>query len=109
MPFSTKPWGTIDKTAEAYGGADQYCAASLIDLNGPGEDKRATLCKLPIQEPGGVYNINGMRAATAALLDAHGGVDAPLQEKKKAARKLVRLYREADLTPPDGLLRLAGE
>ena len=108
MPFSNRAWGTIDKTVQAYGSAEKFCAASLIDLNEPGEDKVAGLCKLPVQEPTGSYNLNAMRAATAALLGARGGVDAPLEAKRKAARKLVRLYREADLEVPEALVRLAG-
>jgi hypothetical protein len=108
MPFSDRAWGDVERTVQAYGSAEKYCAASLIDLNEPGEDKIAAACKLPIQEPGGAYNLNAMRAATAVLLGARGGVDAPLEAKRKAARKLVRLYREADLEPPEALVRLAG-
>jgi hypothetical protein len=77
-------------------------------LNEPGEEKIASKCKLPVREPNGAYNRNALVAAAKALLGARGGVDAPMEEKRRAARRLVRLYREADMEPPEGLLRLAG-
>lgn len=110
MPkVSDRPWSSIPKTAEAYGGAKAFCEACLIDLNPPGEEKKATLCKLPVREPDGAINRNALAAAAAALVGARGGVDAPLEAKRKAARKLVRLYRQAEMEPPASLKRLAGE
>lgn len=108
MPVSNKPWSNVEKTVEAYGSAERYCRACLIDLNEPGEDKVAGKCKLPIREPGGAINRNALAAAAAALVGGRGGVDAPLAEKRKAARKLIALYREADMEPPESLKRLAG-
>ncbi|MCR4398941.1 MAG: hypothetical protein NUV93_08265 [Firmicutes bacterium] len=108
MPISNKPWGDVDKTVEAYGSPEKYCRACLIDLNEAGEEKKASLCKLPVREPGGALNRNAVHAAAAALVGARGGVDAPLEEKRKAARKLLTLYREIDEEPPESLKRLAG-
>lgn len=105
MPFSDKPWGNISESD--YRDAQAFCDACLIDLNKPGEEKTKNLCKLPIREPGGQYNINAIHAAAAALAGARGGVQAPAEAKRKAARRLVRLYAEMDAEPPESLRRLA--
>lgn len=106
MPFSNKPWGSIAESD--YRDAEQFCAACLIDLNEPGQEKVKAKCKLPVKEPGGAYNRNAIHAAAAALAGARGGVDAPPEEKRKAARRLIRLYREMDEEPPESLRRMAG-
>jgi len=106
MPFSGKPWGSISESD--YKDADAFCAACLIDLNEPGAQKVKAKCKLPVKEPGGQYNVNAIHAAAAALAGARGGVDAPPEEKRKAARRLVRLYAEMKEEPPESLRRLAG-
>lgn len=108
MPISNRPWGEVDKTVKAYGSAEKYCLACLIDMNEPGEEKVASKCKLPVREPDGAINRNALAAAAAALVGGRGGVDAPLAEKRKAARKLIALYREAEMEPPESLKRLAG-
>lgn len=69
----------------------------------------ASKCKLPVKEPNGKYNKNGMVAAAQALAGGRGGVDAPMDAKRKAARKLIRLYREAKMESTESLKRLAGE
>jgi len=104
--FSDKPWGSISESD--YRDADQFCAACLIDLNPPGKDKVKANCKLPVREPGGAYNRNAIHAAAAALAGARGGVQAPPDEKRKAARALLRLYRQMDETPPESLKQIAG-
>lgn len=106
MPFSDRPWGQISESD--YEDADAFCAACLIDLNPPGKEKTKALCKLPVKEPGGAYNRNAIHAAAAALAGARGGVKAPPEAKAKAARALVRLYREMDEEPPESLKRMAG-
>jgi hypothetical protein len=106
MPFSDKPWGSISESD--YRDAEAFCAACLIDLNEPGAEKVKAKCKLPVKEPGGVYNRNAIHAAVAALAGARGGVQAPVEEKRQAARKLVRLYQEMDEKPPEAVIRLAG-
>jgi hypothetical protein len=65
-------------------------------------------CKLPVREPDGTLNKNGVHAAAAALAGARGGVDAPLTEKRKAARKLLALYRKLEEEPPASIQKLAG-
>lgn len=107
MPeFSNKPWSTI--TEADYKDAEQFCSACLIDLNPPGEKKVKALCKLPVKEPNGKYNRNAIFAAAAALAGARGGVKAPREEKKKAARALLKLYRMMEQEPPESLKRIAG-
>ena len=90
MPISNKPWGSVSESD--YRDAVAFCKASLIDLNPPGEEKVKAKCKLPVYEPGGALNRNAVHAAAAVLAGGRGGVDAPPEEKRKAARKLLRLY-----------------
>lgn len=105
MPFSDKPWGEI--TEADYEDAAAFCDACLIDLNPEGEEKTKALCKLPVAEPGGTYNRNGMRAAAAALAGARGGVEAPTEAKRSAARRLMSLMYEAEMTPGESLMRMS--
>lgn len=104
MLFSDKPWGGI--TASDYSDAAAYCAACLLDLNPLGKEKTKAACKLPVKEPGGAYNRNAIHAAAAVLAGARGGVQASPEEKRKAARRLIRLYREMEEEPPESLRRL---
>ena len=109
MPsISDRKWAEID--ASDYADADEYCDACLIDLNPKGEERTKERCKLPVYEPrklGGKLNRNGVHAAAAVLAGGRGGVDAPKDEQRKAARKLVRLYRELDEEPPEAVRELA--
>lgn len=106
MPISNKPWSAVSESD--YRDAAAFCSACLIDLNEPGEEKVKSKCKLPVREPGGALNRNAVHAAAAVLAGGRGGVDAPADEKRKAARKLIRLYRELEEDPPESLRRLAG-
>jgi hypothetical protein len=106
--ISERPWEEV-RDAD-YEDADEYCRASLIDLNPKGEEKTKERCKLPVREPkskGGKLNRNAVHAAAVVLAGGRGGVDAPTQAKRKAARELVRLYRDLDEEPPDSLTKLA--
>lgn len=105
MPFSNKPWSQFSESD--YETAEKYCSACLIDMNPSGEKKKKELCKLRVKEPSGVYNRNGIHAAAASLAGAREPLKAPASEKKKAARKLLRLYREMGDEPPDSLKRIA--
>jgi hypothetical protein len=108
---SERPWSDIDKPGD-YEDAIDYCEACLINLNeGPREDWVKAKCKLPVYEPkrmGGALNRNAVIAAAAALAGARGGVDAPPEAKRRAARKLLQLYRELEMEPPESLKQLAG-
>lgn len=109
MPgISERDWSEIGESD--YEDADDYCAACLIDLNPKGEEKTKERCKLPVREPrsrGGKLNRNAVHAAAGVLAGGRRSVDAPANEKRKAARELVKLYRELDEDPPDSLRKLA--
>jgi len=105
MPFTNKPWdaAAVKRNLDE---AD-YCRCCLIDLNEG--DKIKGKCKLPVRAtPGGAYNLNAMSAAAGALAGARTPLDAPPDEKRKAARKLISLYRQADRELPASLKRIAG-
>lgn len=105
---SNKRWSSISESD--YEDAKDYCAACLIDLNPRGEEKKKDLCKLPVREPkkmGARLNRNAVRAAANVLAGARGGVDAPEGEKRKAARKLRRLYDEIGEEAPEAVTNLA--
>lgn len=106
---SDRPWSGV--TRASYANAAEYCAACLIDDNAPGELRAKSRCKLPVYEPqrlGGRLNRNAVRAAANRLVRATGGVDAPPEQKRAAADRLVHLYREIGEAPPRALLELAG-
>ena len=104
--FSDKPWGSISESD--YASPEAFCAACLIDMNEGGGPKTKDKCKLPIKEPGGAVNKNGMRAAAAALAGARGGVKAPAEMKRTAAKKLMRMMAEAGMEAGDSMKRMAG-
>ena len=105
---SERRWGEISESD--YEDAHDYCAASLIDANAPGEEKTKERCKLPVREPkrmGGKVNRNAVRAAAAVLAGARGGVDVGKEEQRKAARKLLALYRDLGEDAPEAITKLA--
>jgi len=109
MKVSEKAWSDI--TEADYEDAVDFCEACLINLNdGPREEWTKANCKLPVFEPkkmGRALNRNAVIAAAAALAGARGGVKAPPEAKRKAARKLLQLYRAIDLEPPESIRRIA--
>lgn len=105
MPFDKGSWSSPESSLET----GEYCQVCLIDENEPGKEKLKSKCKLPIRSrPGGSVNLNAVHAAAAALAGARGGVGASSESKRKAAKRLIRLYGEADQEPPESLRRLAG-
>jgi hypothetical protein len=65
-------------------------------------------CSLPVLEPNGDVNANALGAAAAVLSGARGGLrGVSPSDKAKAARKLMRYYAQAEMTPPDSLRRVA--
>jgi hypothetical protein len=102
--MDTRPWGSYsvsDYTLE------QWHNACLIHHH-DGALTTKTQCKLPIKTPDGAVNQNAIFAAAAALSGARTPIDASPEEKAKAARVLVRQYREMDKEPPTSLLKLSG-
>lgn len=106
MAISDKPWGSISQAD--YPDAGSYCDASLINENsGPRSAWSKAACKLPVREPDGTLNRNGVHAAAARLSGAGGGVDAPPALKRTAARVLLRMYGQLNETPPESITRMA--
>jgi len=104
---SNKPWGSISQAD--YPTVEAYCGAGLINENtGPRSSWTKENCKLPVHEPGGALNANGVHAAAARLAGAGGGVHASPAAKKAAARKLIGHYRTLGEPAPDSIRRMAG-
>ena len=102
--FSDKAW---NGSAGQWETAEGYCAACLIDLNPKGKVKVKDLCHLPVKEPGGGYNRNGVHAAAGGRgITRVKGVPAAV--RKKAARALVRLYKQMGEVAPESVYRVAG-
>lgn len=116
VQVSTKPWGQF--TEASWDDSGDYCASCLIDLSPTGKPSKQT-CHLPVYEPDpsdkpgdkggathGPLNVNALQAAATVLAGARGGVQAPPAAKKAAARKLLRLYGEAQMDPPASLRQM---
>ena len=103
MAISNEPWSKF--SAADYSDA-QWIEACLINMNKPSEHVKG-LCKLPVKEPDGNVNRNGVHAAAARLAGAGGGVMAPAAVKKAAAKKLLGYYRQMGETPPESIVRMA--
>lgn len=107
---SQKPWSSISDSD--YADAQDYGRACLVNMN-TGDPKNwvKAKCHLPVREPksmGGKLNINGVHAAYGALVGARGGVKLPPDQKKIAAKALVRIYRnELHVDVPDPLKNMA--
>ena len=107
MAVSNAPWGDVSESD--YASAGDFCDACLVNLNdGPRSRWSKSKCKLPVRMPRtGALNRGGVHAAAAALAGARGGVQAPPDVKRAAARKLISLYRELDEDPPEAVRQLA--
>ena len=81
---------------------DEYERSYLVCR--AGDEPPKTRCSLPVLEPNGDLNVQGMHAAASRL--SQTGLSS--EDKAKAARKLVRYYRQAGETPPPNLLATAG-
>jgi len=99
---SDKPWS--DFSQADYTDA-QWHAACLIHLHSGSGSYPKSDCKLPVKEPGGAVNRNGVHAA-AGRLNQVTGITA--EQKKAAAKALVGLYRsQLKEDPPQALLDMA--
>lgn len=102
--FSEEPW---NKWTESDYTLEQWHNACLIHQHeGPPTSK--SQCKLPIKTPSGVVNKNGVFAAAAALAGARTPMNASANEKKAAAKKLLRQYAQMEADPPESLKKMAG-
>ena len=96
--LSNKPWGSISEAD--YQDADAYCSACLVDMNDGSGPKTKSKCFLPIREPGGATNRNGVASAAAYL----ARTQIPAAEKAKAAKRLISIYRnDLNEDPPPSL------
>jgi hypothetical protein len=80
----------------------QWRAACLIDT-GEGEDTKARY-KLPVREPSGILNRNGIQAMSFKVAVLEGISD---EQRSAAARKLIGLYRGLKEDAPQSLIDLA--
>jgi len=104
MAISNAPWSAITQADYT---PEQWRRACLIDT-GEGDPNSKSRYKLPVKEPNGDVNRNGMHAAAAVLAGARGGVNAPADAKRAAARKLLALYHQAGEDPPETVRMMAG-
>lgn len=100
---SDTPWSNFSQSDYS---PQQWASACLIDRGSQVSGKARY--SLPVKEPSGAYNINGIEAAAGAHgVSAVQGVSPAI--KQGAARKLVSLYRsQVKKPPPPSLLRAAG-
>lgn len=101
---SNKPWSNF--SASDYS-IEQYRKACLISPDTPSDNKGDY--QLPVREPDGTLNRNGVHAAASVLAGGRGGVKASAEQKRKAAQQLVRLYGQLNEDPPDAVAKLAGK
>ena len=104
MPtFTDTSWSTPESNLTA----QQFCAVCLVDTNPSGQDKIKARCKLPIRSrPGGAINKSALRNAAGRIFQMTG---VQAEDKRKAARRLVSLMRQAKIeVSSKALLRLAG-
>lgn len=101
---TNKPWDGSPARFED----DEYKRSCLIDRGGDAPVKER--CSLPVLEPNGDINTKALGAAAAALAGARGGLSGvSMEEKAKAARKLIRYYRTAKMEPPPSLQMMAAK
>lgn len=91
---SDTPWGNFSQSDYSL---DQWKSACLVD-SGQGDPNSKERYKLPVREPSGKLNVNGIHAAAARI-----GQVQPASKRAGAARKLIALYKEVGETPPDTL------
>ena len=96
---SQKPWSDFKESDYS---VEQWHRACLIHLH-DGAATNKSDCKLPVREPSGTVNCNGVKAAWSALRGGRGGVDAPAGQKASATSALRGLYKQCGLDPAEGM------
>lgn len=99
VAVSDKPWSQFSASDYTI---EQWRRACLLKMPGGDPNSKSTY-KLPVREPGGALNRNGVHAAAAALAGARGGTSAPAGAKAAARSKLRGLYRQLGEEPPESL------
>jgi len=94
---SDKPWSQFTQADYT---DEQWRRACILHRTGmSGKEAHG----LPIREPGGALNRNGVHAAAARINQVHASPEA----KKSAANALLRAYGQLGEDPPDSLRRMA--
>jgi len=99
-PVSDKPWS--DFTQADYD-EDQWFRATALHKNGDSRTKSDN--GLPIREPDGTLNRNGVHNAASRF----GQVDAPAEAKAAAAATLRGAYDTLGEEPPEAIAQAAAE
>jgi HK97 family phage prohead protease len=94
---TSKPW---DSDTERFTD-EEYERSALVTREGDAPIKER--CILPVLEPTGELNINALENTAKRLSSA----DLTPEERSAVARKLVRMYRQADMTPSPKLVTQA--
>lgn len=108
---SDRPWSDISQAD--YADAIDYVNSCLVNLAAgkPDKDWIKADGRLPVREPasmGGKLNRNGCHAAASVLAGGMGGANLTPEQKRAAAKLLLRYYRNwLKETPPDSLKQLA--
>jgi HK97 family phage prohead protease len=96
---SDKPWAQFTQADYTI---EQWKRACLFD-SGQGDPNSKARYKLPVREPGGALNGNGVHAAAARLNQA----DMSPAQRATVARKLIALYHQLNEQPPESLSTMA--
>jgi phage head maturation protease len=95
--WSDKPWSDFKQSAYS---ADEWKRACLI-VDGDGATKDQ--CKLPVREPDGTYNVNGIAAAAGRISQVSSDGDSVAD----AADALTHLYSRMNKEVPPEVAKLA--
>lgn len=95
---SDRPWGSFTQADYT---PEQWQRACLVDT-GQGDANSKDRFKMPVREPSGALNVNGVHAAAARCNQLQ-----PASLRAGAARKLISLYRELGEEPPPSLTVMA--
>ena len=105
MPFTSVPWSSPESELSS----TDFCKVCLIDENPDGAEKIKAKCKLPIRSrPGAPINSNAVYAAAGGYGVTRVTGTSPAA-KKKAANRLISLYKEMGETAPEAIYRVAGK
>jgi HK97 family phage prohead protease len=96
---TTKAW---DGSAARF--SDSEYERSCLICRG-GDEPPKTRCSLPVLEPDGTLNVHALGAAAGRLNQL---TNATTAQKAAAARKLRRLYGQAEMDPPPSVMAMAG-
>lgn len=96
--FSKTPWSNFKDSD--YNDDQWKNACLVVDTECLKNSTPKQCCKLPVKEPDGTYNINGIQAAYGALQGSRGGVKITDQQRQTAMNKVKSLYKQAGLNIP---------